>query len=385
MKSNRIEIYSILSVILIYVIMFKMIVVEKYVDISHGIHLFFILSMLFISIVIFGFKKSKETLLRGRVNQIIFIFLIIYFIAIYFFGLLTGFLANVYATDIVSIIKNTYLIILIMVSEELLRYNLLNNSRRNNVGIILITFSFVLLDIIMEINSYNLNSASGIFKFVALCVLPYIARNALMSFLSLRVDYVPCMIYLFIMELYVFILPIFPNLGEYLECIIGILLPFIIFIRTNNVYYISTSVPRKTKDLIRWYVYVPILAVVVSMVLLVSGMFRYQMIAVGSNSMYPAIKRGDAIIIKKMPKKDHESLKEGDILVFKNDKHTILHRITKIARDDNDQLVFKTKGDNNNSEDDFIIKSKDIIGIVILKLPYVGYPTVYINDLFSAK
>jgi hypothetical protein len=45
--------------------------------------------------------------------------------------------------------------------------------------------------------------------------------------------------------------------------------------------------------------------------------------------------------------------------------------------------VFKTKGDNNNAIDYFDVQGYNVLGKVIYKVKYIGYPTIWINDFFK--
>ena len=89
--------------------------------------------------------------------------------------------------------------------------------------------------------------------------------------------------------------------------------------------------------------------------------------------MYPNIKKGDAIVV--------EDLKIGDILVHKHDGKVILHRIIKITNT-GEFYIFNTKGDNNDNQDNWDIYENDVIGIVRLKVSYIGYPSVWLSEQF---
>lgn len=94
-----------------------------------------------------------------------------------------------------------------------------------------------------------------------------------------------------------------------------------------------------------------------------------------SPSMVPTIKVEDAIVIfREEPKK----LKIGDIITFTSSDPrysglTITHRIVGIEKSKDGNLLFRTKGDNNNSEDTALVPSDNIFGRVILKIPKIGY------------
>lgn len=84
-----------------------------------------------------------------------------------------------------------------------------------------------------------------------------------------------------------------------------------------------------------------------------------RLLIVRSNSMYPTLKKGDVILIKK-----YNNYKQGDIVTYAEDSnYLITHRI--IEKNNNS---FKAKGDNNNSEDDKTIQLENIKGKVIIIL-----------------
>lgn len=85
-----------------------------------------------------------------------------------------------------------------------------------------------------------------------------------------------------------------------------------------------------------------------------------------SGSMLPELDIGDIVIVK-----DTEELQEGDIISFREGQSIITHRISKIITE-NEQQLYKTKGDNNNAEDSSSINKNLIEGKVIAKIPEVG-------------
>ena len=97
--------------------------------------------------------------------------------------------------------------------------------------------------------------------------------------------------------------------------------------------------------------------------------FRNYTILTGS--MEPKIYPGDLVIVKKENPND---LKVGDIITFnKVDENIVVtHRL--IAEKDDG---FITKGDNNNVQDDGILKKQDVIGKVVLTIPKIGYIFVF--------
>lgn len=85
--------------------------------------------------------------------------------------------------------------------------------------------------------------------------------------------------------------------------------------------------------------------------------------SVGSNSMEPTLQYGDYVVVKKPTE-----LKVGDIIAFRNSQgRMIVHRIVeKTFRDE--QEVYRTKGDNLDEIDTWVVTQDSIIGIVLYVL-----------------
>lgn len=103
---------------------------------------------------------------------------------------------------------------------------------------------------------------------------------------------------------------------------------------------------------------------------------KYNAYVVLSGSMEPSIKVNDVVITKK---EELSKLKKEDVITFSSSDSRfygtiVTHRIKEIYYDSNLQKYsFKTKGDNNNTEDLALAEGNRIIGKVIFKIPLIGY------------
>lgn len=103
---------------------------------------------------------------------------------------------------------------------------------------------------------------------------------------------------------------------------------------------------------------------------------KYNAFVVLSGSMEPNIHVNDVVITKK---KDNKELKEGDVITFLSSDSrfygvTVTHRIKETYYDSaSNKYTFKTKGDNNNTEDLALVEGSRILGKVIFKIPFIGY------------
>ena len=101
--------------------------------------------------------------------------------------------------------------------------------------------------------------------------------------------------------------------------------------------------------------------------------------------MVPAIKVQDAVVVMRVPV---DKLKKNDIITFDSkdpryDGITITHRIVGIENKGTKNVLFRTKGDNNNAEDTALVKGENIYGKVILRLPKIGYIQYFLSNKFG--
>ncbi len=105
---------------------------------------------------------------------------------------------------------------------------------------------------------------------------------------------------------------------------------------------------------------------------------NYKLLTVMSGSMEPKIKTGSLIVIKPA-----SLYKINDIVTFKNSptsQETTTHRIIETQEVGGTQFAI-TKGDANPSEDSNKVPANLIIGKVIFKIPYLGYPMNFAKTL----
>ena len=232
--------------------------------------------------------------------------------------------------------------------------------------------------ILLELPYAKLGEAELVFIFICATVLPIIAREALCGFLSYRAGLRPTMIYKLAMVLYPF-LPIIPNLGDYIHSVLGVVVPFLIYVATLRSARLLGEDKKRLRQMNYRMITIPILSIGAVLTALVSGLTPLQLIAVGSDSMRPVYARGDAVVFEKVNASDIE---KDDILVFRKEKTIITHRVTAIENR-NGTLYFTTRGDNNEKEDGFETSSAQVLGRVISVGKYIGFPTVWLNEIFA--
>lgn len=97
----------------------------------------------------------------------------------------------------------------------------------------------------------------------------------------------------------------------------------------------------------------------------------HRLYVVLSDSMAPAFRAGSMIAVRPT---EAASLKTGDIITFidpGSGAGSITHRIAAVHT--GDELTFTTRGDANDCDDREPVPAGNIIGKLVLALPYAGY------------
>jgi len=81
-----------------------------------------------------------------------------------------------------------------------------------------------------------------------------------------------------------------------------------------------------------------------------------------TNSMDPFIDEDSHAI--QMSPKDPSVIQVGDVISYKTDNGTIIHRVTKIS-EDKEGIYFVVKGDNNLFRDTTKVRFEDVHGVVV--------------------
>lgn len=352
-------------ILLFFIIMFKNI----------GNSYIFWIIMTIVLLLKYRFPKDKNYLKSGAI-RIIIISILSYLLITYALGIIVGFSKNIFKLDFISILINISTPLIILVCQEVIRYIYAKNTFSDKKAYILLTFIFIFLDIIMEYRGYSFYNAENVFRFICLVVCVSIARESLYSYITYKVGFAPTLILKMFLNISIFILPIFPDLGDYITSVVGVLYPVVIYFFIYNLIKKYNKDNKYVAKVGRKYLFYPVVIILCAIVFLVSGIGKYKMIAVGSGSMEPTFYRGDAVIYKKIT-----SIKEievGMVIAYQKDNKLITHRVIYITGN-----KINTKGDNNDNVDDYDIDFEEVVGIVGYKVSYIGYPTIWLNEKFG--
>ncbi|MBR5289815.1 MAG: signal peptidase I [Erysipelotrichaceae bacterium] len=106
----------------------------------------------------------------------------------------------------------------------------------------------------------------------------------------------------------------------------------------------------------------------------------YLPLIVLTDSMVPEIYSGDLIICHT---EDAEAIKVDDIIAFfdpaGNGTSIVTHRVMEIV-DENGKLEFRTKGDNNNTEDKLLVPAESLVGVYKTRIAGLGNVAMFMQS-----
>jgi signal peptidase I len=107
--------------------------------------------------------------------------------------------------------------------------------------------------------------------------------------------------------------------------------------------------------------------------------FGYQLKTVLSGSMEPGIQTGSIIAVK--PGGDMTRFEKGDVITFREEENMLVtHRVAEVIKN-GDQVMYRTKGDNNKTEDLNPVLSENVVAEYTgVTVPYVGYFMDFTNS-----
>jgi len=322
---------------------------------------------------------------RRKLLQYVSFYCIGFIILEYGLGLLTGYIKTPYKNDIFILLKNIFPIILIIFLSEHLRYMIVKKGEKNKIILLFVTLLFILIDLSLNVQYYDLSRKIDLLEFSTVVFLPSFFKNIMLTVFTYRYGMKPSVLYRLIMELYIYIIPITPDLGMYLDSVLLMVFPLLLNRIINYGFEKSKKKAHNSKNQLRITVGIIIFIFIASIVALNSNLFRFWMAAVGSGSMEPTIDVGDLIIVDKGYQKNLDKLSVGDVLVFKIGQNIYTHRITKINKE-NSKYSINTKGDRKGQiEDSWIVTNQDVIGVVKYKIKYIGYPTVWLSRILEGN
>ncbi|MBQ9807105.1 MAG: signal peptidase I [Clostridia bacterium] len=327
---------------------------------------------------------KKRTILSINKNQVLLIMTVIallYVMIFYLTGLEFGFQSNLYQLNFGNFFKYLLPIAVIIVSSEIVRFVLL--AQRDKPTSALCYLSCVLADMLICSNIPYVTSFARFMDLIAGALFPALIFNFLYNYLSKRYGLYPNLAFRAITTLHAYIFSVTSGIPESLVNMFRILLPFAIYFFIDALYEKKIRLALGNRSRV-WRIASRVLTVIVVIlmvgtIMLISNQFYFGAYVVATESMTGELNKGDVAIYESY---ENQLIIEGQVIVFEKDDSMIIHRVADI-KIINGNTRYYTKGDVNEDFDYGYITDADIVGLVNLKLPYLGYPTIWIRSLFS--
>lgn len=318
-------------------------------------------------------KKLRKPIIEYTIIAIL-VFIIVYMLS----GLFVTFGKNPYNTSIKGLIHNLWISGTILIAKEYIRYKLINNvyEKEKTKIAILISVIYVIIDI--EITRFmNINiTLFLVIKYGIQMILPNIAKNIVFSYIAINGNYIASMMYQIITNLYFWISPIIPNAPWIMTAIIDITIPIILFLYIRfvknklNIFKSKEKIVNTNPRNV-----IPLVFAIILAIWFAIGIFPIKPVAIASGSMEKELYIGDIAIIQKCNAND---VNVGDIIEYQMEGYTVIHRIIE-KKQRNGEYYFITKGDNNGYPDRVEVREEQLIGKVIFKMRFLGYPAIWLH------
>jgi len=302
---------------------------------------------------------------------------LLYVVLYYLSGLSLGFSGNPYSLSGKIFFYYIIPIAAIIVLYEFVRSIL--QAQNDRFASCLAFFAGVIVDILISNILVSLRSFNGFMDLVGCVIFPALTANLLYNYVSKRYGMYPNIIYRSIITLSTYIFNVIPLVPDSLYSFAALFVPLIIY------YFIDLLYEKKHRNAVqkpsKWR-YVPLAAFIVFVIftaMLISNRFGFGTYVIATESMTGEINKGDVVIYDEY---DGEILTVGQVIAFERNDSVFIHRVIDIENI-NGVNRYYTKGDANEDPDDGFVTDGDILGIIKIKMPYVGYPTIWVNSLFS--
>ena len=370
--------YLLIELILIIFSFLQFAILKQY-----NIYLY-ILELLAVVIVIrflnpFDLKNhfnKKEALL------VVLIVCLGYYAITYFLGFFIGFIKSSFSRSLLGIVRNVFFSISFIVILELLREVLIEKVRYYKSLVFLTCVVLTILELLFSISIMHFASRRTALEILMSFIIPCFARNIFLTYSTFYFGKEISIVYHLLIDTINYIVPVFPNISEYLTQVLSVLHPLVMIFVTSNLVIFKRHekedfITMKKKRIAKNVLFSITFMFLFLVVYLVSDIGRFTILAVGSGSMEGSIDKGDVVFIDKNDKK----YKVGDVIVFQYSGTIIVHRIVEIK--DINGKIYLTKGDANNAVDNWELTDNNIKGKCKFVIKYLGIPTVALSEFLS--
>ena len=323
-------------------------------------------------------KRSILSINKQQVLLIMSVIAVVYLMLYYLAGIEFGFYKNIFGWNVTSLFSRLIPAAVIIVATEVYRWII--SAQDDRPANILCYVSCVFAEMIVcSTASVAISSFSNFMSLVAETMFPAMVANLLYHYISKRYGYYPNIVYRAVTTLYMYIIPVLPDLSPAITSFVNLLLPLGIYLFIDAMYEKKRRYALAKKSKLEVPITIIAIAIMLFTVMVISNQFSIGSYVIATESMTGELNKGDAAIYERY---EDQTVSEGQVIVFEKDDTVIIHRVVDIQII-NGQTRYFTKGDVNEEMDDGFIYDSNIIGLVNFKIPFIGYPTLWMRSLFK--
>lgn len=326
-------------------------------------------------------KRSILKITKGQVLLLMAVISLLYVMLYYISGLRFGFYNNPYRLTLGNFFQFFLPIAAIVIFTEVIRF--VSLAQNDKIASALCWLSCVAADVLICSNIPAVTSFNRFIDLVAGALAPAIISNSLYHYLSRRYGIYPNLVYRLITTLYAYTFPIASGISDSLMNFARLLIPIAIYYFIDALFekkrrYARKQVSRASR-FTSGVLTAAVLIIMVGTVMLVSNHFYYGAYVIATDSMTGELNKGDVAICERY---EDQLVQEGQVIVFEQSKSVVVHRVVDI------QIIngitrYYTQGDANEDRDAGFITDAQIVGLVNHKLPFLGFPTLWMRSLFQ--
>ena len=322
-------------------------------------------------------KKRKVPSINRRAIALLLFAIAGFFLALYYIsGVFFGYVTNPYASSFGKSLLYVLCVAVSVIAMEIIRNVVF--AAEDRIASVVITVCGIIADVLISTRVLRIISFNSFMDLLGLTVFPAITASVLYNYSTRNYGVLPGMLYKLFLTLYIYVIPVLPSVPDSLLAFFRLVTPLIAYLFVDMLYGKKKKRARAKKG-------IGVLALLVtsflmiSVVMLISCKFRYGLIVIATESMTGEINKGDAVVYESY---DGDVILDGEVIVYRNDESLVVHRVVGIERI-NGQTRYYTKGDANEENDRGYITGENVVGRVSFKLSGIGYPTLWLREIFN--
>lgn len=326
-------------------------------------------------------KRLALSINKNQVTMIVTLIALLYFVFYYVSGVRFGFTKTGYGPKPDILFRFIIPIAVIIPCNEIIRHVLcVQKDRGATVFAYLISLCS---EILICATIPDITNMATFMDVVGLTLFPGIVANLFFNYMTVRYGFAPNIIYKAFTVWIFYLIPYGSGIANSLLGFINLLLPIVAYLFIDSLYEKKRRYALgNTSPIVRvasGILTAAVLIIMTGTVMLVSNQFKYGALVIATDSMTGELNKADVAIFESY---DEQPVIEGQVIVFEKNNTMIVHRVADIQII-NGVTRYYTKGDANEGLDAGYILDSDIVGLVNYKVPYLGYPTLWIRSLFK--